>query len=151
PYLVLEFVEGRTFGRLIRELGRVPEALLRELALQVADALAAVHAAGIVHRDLKPSNILITPDHTVKVMDLGIAALLDDGERLTATGMFVGTLDYAAPEQLSGAPLTPVSDLYALGVVLHEAASGQRFFDAPSTRAVVARHLHERPARLGEL
>ncbi len=151
PYLILEFVEGRTFGRLLRELGRVPEALLRELALQASEALAAVHAAGAVHRDLKPSNLLITPEHSVKLMDLGIAALLDERERLTATGMFIGTLDYAAPEQLSGLPVTPAADLYALGVILHEAASGQRFFDAPSTRAVVARHLHDRPVRLGAL
>lgn len=150
-FLVMEFVEGRTFGRLIRELGRVPEALLRELATQAAEALAAIHAAGAVHRDLKPSNLLITPDHRVKVMDLGVAALLDESERLTATGLFVGTLDYAAPEQLSGAAPAPAADLYALGVVLHEAAAGVRVFDAPSTRAVVARHLHERPPKLGSL
>ena len=150
PYLILEYVEGRTLGRLIWELGVVPEALLRELALQTAEALAAIHAAGVVHRDLKPSNLLITPDHRVKVMDLGVAALLDRSDRLTATGLFVGTLDYAAPEQLSGGEAGAAADLYALGVVLHEAAVGRRVFEAAHTRGVVARILYETPPKIGQ-
>jgi tetratricopeptide (TPR) repeat protein len=156
-FLIMEYVEGRTFSRLLWELGVVPEALLRELALQTAEALAAIHAAGVVHRDLKPSNLLITPDHRVKVMDLGVAALLDPDDpagaepRITASGLFVGTLDYAAPEQLSGAPAAPAVDLYALGVVLHEGAVGKRVFDAARTRALVGKILYEKPPRVGQL
>src|SRR5439155_22533838 len=100
PFLVIEYVEGRTLASLIDELGALPESLCRHVGREVARGLAAIHAAGAVHRDVKPENVLVTPDHVVKVMDLGVARLMDESTRLSRTGAFVGSLRYAAPEQL---------------------------------------------------
>ncbi|HEU4630008.1 MAG TPA: protein kinase [Gemmatimonadaceae bacterium] len=148
-YLALEYVEGTTLRRLVDELGTLPEALLRAIGAQAARGLSAIHAAGVVHRDLKPENVLITPDHQVKVMDLGIAQLAEQATRLTRTGMFVGTFTYSAPEYLSGRGVGPASDLYSLGVVLYEAAAGTQPFAAGDFATVMWRHLQHVPPRLG--
>ena len=140
-FLVMELVEGRTLQDLMRDLGPLSEALVRETARQVASGLAALHKTGIVHRDLKPSNVLVTRDYEMKLADLGIAILADASERLTKTGQFVGTLRYAAPEQITGGPPQMASDLYSLGVVLYEAATGTPPFDATHTPALVWQHL----------
>ena len=136
-FLVQELVEGRALRELMNELGTVPEPLLRDLTLQVARALTAIHAAGAVHRDLKPGNILVTPDHHVKVTDLGIAHLEDDPVGLTGTGNFVGSLLYAAPEQFGDEPVTPATDLYALGVLFFEMLTGQLPFRASDRDALL--------------
>ncbi len=151
PWLAMELVQGQTLRDLMRTLGRVPEPLLRDLARQMAEGLAAIHAAGIIHRDLKPGNIIITPDHGVRLMDLGIAVDLRDEARLTQTGMFVGTLLYASPEQFGRAALTPASDLYSLGALLYEAATGAQPFEAADMRAVIRRHLEHVPAPVGSV
>jgi len=149
-YLVMEYVEGRTLRALARDLGVVPEALLREVALQAACGLAAVHAAGIVHRDLKPENLLITDDHRVRIMDLGVARPIHESLALTQEGQFAGSLLYAAPEQFEQAEVTPAADLYALGVLLHELATGANPFHANEMAAVVKAHLENVPPRLNE-
>ena len=97
PYIVLEYVEGQNLRALLREVELVPERLCRHVGAALADALAAVHAAGLVHRDVKPENVVITADETVKLMDLGVAVLQDRARRLSQTGEFVGSLLYAAP------------------------------------------------------
>ncbi|MCB1036092.1 MAG: protein kinase [Acidobacteria bacterium] len=150
-YLVMEFVEGRTLRDLMRELGTLPELLLRDLALQIVGGLEAIHRAGAAHRDLKPGNILITPEYQVKLMDLGVAYLLESSSRLTREGYFVGTLLYAAPEQVRGQGVGPAADLYSLGVVLYEAATGVQPFEAQSRRATVQRQLHHQPPKAGDL
>jgi tetratricopeptide (TPR) repeat protein len=150
-YLVLEYVEGRSLSSLIRELRVVPEALLRDLALQAASALRAIHEAGVVHRDVKPSNILITPEHQVKLMDLGIARPVEEDERLTRGGLFIGTALYASPEQLRGEEVGPASDLYSLGVALFEAATGSQPFSGGGVRAVMHRHFELVPVRAGRV
>lgn len=147
--LVLEYVEGRTLVSLLRELGTLPEALLRQLALQLSRGLAAVHEAGAVHRDLKPSNVVITPQHEVKLMDLGIARVA--ATELTRVGDFVGTQHYAAPEQFEAGEVGPAADLYALGVVLYEAATGVQPFGDDDFRVVMQRHFQLVPRRAGEL
>ena len=124
PYLVLEYVEGQNLRALLREVEVVPERLCLHIGARVADALAAVHAAGLVHRDVKPENVVITADEQVKLTDLGVAVLQDRAARLSGTGQFVGSLLYAAPEQLLGEAPDPRWDLYALGVVLFELATG---------------------------
>ncbi|MHC4956615.1 MAG: protein kinase domain-containing protein [Planctomycetota bacterium] len=139
-YLVMEYVEGRTLRQLGRELGRVPEGLLREIAVQTARALAAMHELEIVHRDLKPENILITDDERVQVMDLGVAKELNTSVALTAAGQFIGSLSYASPEQCDGLMVGPTSDLYSLGVVLYELATGTNPFRAPNHLASIRRH-----------
>jgi tetratricopeptide (TPR) repeat protein len=148
-FLVLEYVEGRTLQELMRQLKVISEALLRELGAQIARALQAVHEAGAVHRDIKPANILVTPSHQVKIMDLGIAHLLDDAAGLTRSDHFVGTALYAAPEQFGGKQVGPAADLYSLGVVLYEGATGIQPFAAQGLQAVMRRQLDVVPPRAG--
>ena len=124
-FLVMEYVEGRTLRALLEDLGTVPEALVREIARQAAEGLQAIHEAGVVHRDVKPENVLITDDHRVRIMDLGVARIQDASVGLTKEGQFAGSLLYAAPEQLKKGTVGPAADLYALGVVLHELATGR--------------------------
>ncbi len=155
PYhvLALEFVEGRTLRDLFAELETVPEELLRGLGAQIARGLQAVHDAGAIHRDLKPENVLVTPDHQVKLSDLGIVRLDDTNERgMSLTqGAFVGTMHYAAPEQFSGVKAQPAADLYALGIVLYEAATGVQPFRAEGFAATMGRHLNLVPERASSL
>jgi tetratricopeptide (TPR) repeat protein len=138
PYLVLEFVEGQTLRALLDEVGPVSERLARLVALEAARGLAALHAAGVVHRDVKPENLIITPGERVRLMDLGVASLVDGALRVSRTGEFVGTLLYAAPEQIAGAPPEARGDLYALGLVLFELLAGHHPLRAPGgARATV--------------
>jgi serine/threonine-protein kinase len=140
--LVMEYVEGRT----LRGLGPAPEPLLRDIARQCAAGLAAIHDAGIVHRDLKPENIVLTADGRVRIMDLGIAKVHDASVMLTRTGQFLGSLPYAAPEQCDGREVGPAADLYALGVVLHELATGQNPFRGETPAAILRAKLVRVPA-----
>lgn len=149
-FIVMELVEGQTLLALLGELGRVPEGLCRHVALEVARGLAAIHAAGILHRDLKPENVLITGDNVVKIMDLGVARAGSESSRLTGEGMFVGSMRYAAPEQLGGSgALDGRADLYSLGVLLHELLSGSSPHPGTDWRAMADRILHEPAPRLG--
>ena len=128
-FLVMELVAGQTLDRLLVELGTVPEELCRHIGIQISEALVAIHAHGAVHRDLKPSNVIITPDNEVKVMDFGIALLRDPAVALTEVGDFVGSVLYAAPEQWN--PEVTVDariDLFALGILLYELATGRHPF-----------------------
>ncbi len=133
PYLALEFVEGQNLRELLDEVSPLSERLCRVIGANVARGLAAIHAAGMVHRDIKPENVVITENETVKLMDLGVAALQEDAMRLTATGEFVGSLLYAAPEQISGDDVTPAADLYALGLLLFELMTARNAHADPAT------------------
>ncbi len=144
-YLVMEFVEGRTLAELREDLGTVPEALLREIARQMASGLAAIHASGIVHRDLKPENALITPDQRVRIMDLGVARPTSGEDVLTQAGQFAGSLAYAAPEQFGKQEVGPAADLYSLGVTLYELATGTNPFRRDDFAAVMAAHREHVP------
>jgi len=126
PFLVMERLSGRTVGDAISE-GPMDPGDVRELGIQVLEALAAAHAAGLIHRDIKPANILAAGPGRWKVGDFGIAKSVQDVDRsLTSTGLIIGTPLYLPPERLAGAAATPGGDLYALGVVLHEALIGRR-------------------------
>ncbi|MCT9821015.1 serine/threonine protein kinase [Microbacterium sp. W1N] len=148
-YLVMEFVTGPTLSERIAE-GPLPVAELDALAADLAEALHIVHAAGIVHRDVKPSNVLLarTPvpsrPYRAKLADFGIAHLLD-ATRVTSPGLTVGTAAYIAPELLDGADPAPPSDIYALGLVLIEAATGRRAFGMTDPRAQMLARLTSDP------
>ena len=127
-YLCMEYVEGQTLRELLLDMDRVPEDLCRHIALEVVQALDAIHAKEVVHRDLKPENVLITKDHVVKVMDLGVARRAEETLALSRTGAFVGSVPYGAPEQFMAGDPDPRSDLYSLGVVLYELSTGRHPF-----------------------
>jgi serine/threonine protein kinase len=131
-YLVMEMVEGETLAvRLSRERLSIAETL--RFGAQIADALAEAHAKGITHRDLKPANVMVTKSG-IKVLDFGLAKVeAPPGETLTATSVVMGTPAYMAPEQLAGQPADARTDIYALGLVLFEMATGKRLSHTPPT------------------
>ncbi|WP_314252091.1 protein kinase domain-containing protein [Streptomyces kutzneri] len=134
-WLVTAFVPGPTLQAVLARVGSLPLDTLTVLAAGLAEALEAIHRAGVIHRDLKPANIIVAEDGP-RVIDFGIARALD-GTSLTQTGLQVGTPGFLAPEQLTGGGvLTPAVDMFALGVVLTQAAGGAPFGDGPSA----ARH-----------
>ncbi len=144
-YLVMEYVQGRTLRQVLDHLGSLPEGLVREIGSQAARGLEAVHEAGAVHRDVKPENLLLTEDHRLRITDLGVAKVLEGVPSLTSDGQFVGSLHYAAPEQLGQGTIGPATDLYALGVVLYELATGSHPFAAESPAAMLRAHLERVP------
>jgi serine/threonine protein kinase len=129
PYLVMERLLGTTLADEIARRPLDPDRAI-DVGLQVADALDVAHAAGIVHRDVKPGNVLHAGDGTWKVGDFGIAKSTEALDTLTTTGFVLCTPGYVAPERLAGEAATPASDLYSLGVVLYEALTGRRPFEA---------------------
>ena len=133
-WLVTAFVPGPTLADVLATVGALPTDTLTVLAAGLAEALEAIHRAGVIHRDLKPANIIVAEDGP-RVIDFGIARALD-GTALTQTGLQIGTPGFLAPEQLTGGTVTPAVDMFALGVVLSQAAGAAPFGDGPSA----ARH-----------
>ena len=136
-FIAAEYVEGETLREQL-DKGRLPLANVLEIGCQTAGALAAAHAAGIVHRDIKPANIMFRKDGYIKVVDFGLAKLATPSLQLDVTepGRVMGTINYMSPEQAMGQPLDHRTDIFSLGVVLYELASGQRLFEGPSEAAV---------------
>ncbi|TXS30035.1 serine/threonine protein kinase [Streptomyces sp. ms191] len=145
-YLVMQYVEGADLADHLAEHDPYPWEWAVSVAAQLCAVLAAVHAVPIVHRDLKPRNVMVRPDGTVTVLDLGVASVLDtDTTRLTHTGSPIGSPAYMAPEQAMGGAVGPYTDLYALGVLLHELLSGNVPFAGSTALGVLHRHLYEPP------
>jgi serine/threonine protein kinase len=150
PYIVMELVRGETLeDRLARE-GPLPPQEASRIATQVAEALEEAHRAGIVHRDVKPGNVMLTPAGDVKVMDFGIAAAAW-AERVTTSGLVLGTPSYLAPEQAKSEKTTPASDVYALGAMLYEMIAGRPPFVAESPVALALAHIREDPRPLDQV
>ena len=143
-YIVMEYVEGNDLRDLIREAGALPPERVVDLGCQIAAALEYAHRAGLVHRDIKSQNVLVTPDGKVKVADFGIAVVLGEGS-ITQAGMVVGSVHYMAPEQAEGRPTTTATDVYSLGVVLFEMATGQLPFTAETPLAIARLQLEAPP------
>lgn len=156
-YLVMEYVRGVSLRTVLADAEDRAAALLPvtwavSIAAQICTVLSYAHAIPVVHRDLKPDNLLIAADGTVKVLDFGIAKLMrTDVTRLTATNGFIGSRHYMSPEQIDNAQITPLSDLYALGCVLHELLSGQTVFSSDSEYQLLQQHMDEVPTPLRSL
>jgi serine/threonine-protein kinase len=143
--MVMEFVEGKTIEAMMRD-HPLPVEKAIDYATQVLAALDYAHQRGVIHRDIKPANMMVTPAGVVKLMDFGIARLVQD-ERLTQTGRTVGSLYYMSPEQIRGeSTLDGRADIYSLGVALYEMATGKRPFEGDSAYSVMAAHLQQMPA-----
>ena len=146
-YLVMEEVPGSPLSTILNDRGRLPADEVLEMLAQAAAGLGAAHLKGIVHRDVKPANLLITPDGNLKITDFGIARAVDQAS-LTATGTVMGTARYLSPEQATGEPTSPASDLYSLGVVGYEALAGSSPFTAETPVAQAMAHVHDQPRPL---
>ena len=152
-YLVMEYVKGESLGAILQteRVLAIPRAV--ELGRQISDALAAAHELGIVHRDLKPDNILITRTaggkEVAKVVDFGIAKAIKEGpgQKLTETGLVIGTPEFMSPEQLMGDPVDARSDIYSLGCILYEMLLGVAPFDYDSWAELVGAHIYETAPR----
>jgi eukaryotic-like serine/threonine-protein kinase len=143
PFLVMRLVDGCNLRQRLDE-GPLPPPLVRSVGARLADGLAHVHAHGVVHRDVKPANILLDSNDEPYLADFGISRLMADAARLTATGQFVGTAGYLAPEQVLGEDAGAPADVYALGLVLVECLTGRAEYAGTDVEAAVAR-LHRAP------
>ncbi|ARC55475.1 Serine/threonine-protein kinase PknA [Frondihabitans sp. 762G35] len=146
-YLVMELVPGEALSTILERDRVLPTDKVLDIVAQTASALQAAHAAGLVHRDIKPGNLLITPDGRVKITDFGIARIADQVP-LTATGQVMGTVQYLSPEQASGHPASPSTDIYSLGIVAYEALAGRRPFTGESQVAIAMAQINETPPDL---
>ncbi|GAA4237487.1 hypothetical protein GCM10022254_49680 [Actinomadura meridiana] len=145
PYVVSEFIDGPSLHDVVAHDGPRSADQLERLAIGTVTALAAIHEAGIVHRDFKPNNVMLASDGP-RVVDFGIARTVNSQESaVTATGMVVGTPGYLAPEQLTGAPLTPAVDIFAWAATMVFAATGQSPFEADTLPVIINRILNEEP------
>lgn len=148
PYLVMEYVPGRTLKNLLSEKGvlTVPQAI--PLFVDIAKAVGYCHYRGVVHRNLTPENILINDDGSIKLLDFNLVKLMPwsgcESLHLTATGEFVGEVTYASPEQCTGKKIEPSSDIYSLGIVLCEALTGRPPFTAKSPGEICQHHIQAR-------
>ncbi|HVV77557.1 MAG TPA: Stk1 family PASTA domain-containing Ser/Thr kinase [Mycobacteriales bacterium] len=146
PYIVMEYVEGRTLRDILAAEGRLLPRRALEITAAICAALEQAHAAGIVHRDIKPGNVMITPAGEVKVMDFGIArALTSSTATMTQTAAVVGTAHYLSPEQARGEHVDARSDIYSTGCMLYELLTGAPPFTGESAVAVAYQHVREDP------
>jgi serine/threonine-protein kinase len=160
-YMVWEFIDGVNIQKWIATNGPVPPRLSVEIAEQALTGLDHLHSMGLIHRDISPENIMLSQDHhgklLVKVIDFGIAKSLAEGEAgqgLTQTGMFLGKLKYASPEQAGylkeGEHIDPRSDLYSFGIVMYEMLAGRAPFQATNPHGYILKHVTEKPAPIAE-
>ena len=159
-FIVMEYVKAKTLDALIPHRGmRLNEAL--KLAIQIADALSKAHSAGIVHRDLKPTNVMVTEDDVVKVLDFGLAKLMEgaNAREMQATGtapethegVILGTVSYMSPEQAEGKPVDPRSDIFSFGSVLYEMVTGRKAFQGDTKVSILSAILREEPQKASEV
>jgi serine/threonine protein kinase len=146
-YLVMELIEGETLSALLKNRGALPLELVAQYGFQIADALGAAHARGIIHRDLKPSNVMVARS-AIKVLDFGLSKFMNvtaadqfSADSVTQGQVVIGTIAYMSPEQIEGKPCDARSDIFSLGLILYELASGQRAFQAENQTALIAKVL----------
>ena len=146
PFIVMEYVEGRTLRDVLAHDGRLPTHRALEITSQICAALDQAHRAGIVHRDVKPGNVMLTPDGEVKVMDFGIArAVTGSSATMTQTAAVIGTAHYLSPEQARGEHVDARSDIYSTGCLLYELVTGAPPFSGDTPVSVAYQHVREEP------
>jgi len=161
-YMVWEFIDGTNIQKWMSQNGAMPARLTIEISIQALNGLDHLHSMGLIHRDISPENIMLSQDHhgklLCKVIDFGIAKSLAEGESgqgLTQTGMFLGKLKYASPEQAGflkeGEHLDPRSDLYSFGIVMYEMLAGKAPFQATNPHGYILKHVTEKPAPIASL
>jgi serine/threonine-protein kinase len=159
-YMVWEFIDGTNIQKWMGTNGAMPSRLVVEIAIQALIGLDHLHSMGLIHRDISPENIMLSQDHhgklMVKVIDFGIAKSLAEGEGgqgLTQTGMFLGKLKYASPEQAGflkeNEHIDARSDLYSFGIVMYEMLAGRAPFQATNPHGYILKHVTEKPAAIG--
>ena len=160
-FLTMEYVDGKSLSELIVK-GGLPLAQILKLAIPLADAISAAHQKGITHRDLKPANVMVTPDGRAKVLDFGLAKLMEatpveigvtglPTAALTGEGRIVGTVAYMSPEQAEGRPIDHRSDIFSLGVMLYEMATGERPFKGDTSVSVISSIVKDTPRSVTEI
>jgi eukaryotic-like serine/threonine-protein kinase len=159
PYIVMELVDGQTL-RQILQAGPIPMPRILRIANKIADGLSAAHAKNIVHRDLKPENVIVTDDGYVKIVDFGLAKLIQPADEhditqklhlLTEPGTIIGTVQYMSPEQAKGKPLDFHSDQFAFGSMLYEMVAGRIAFERDTSLDTLVAILHDQPPPLAEV
>src|ERR1043165_2155961 len=161
-YMVWEFIDGTNIQKWMSQNGAMPPRLTVEISIQALHGLDHLHSMGLIHRDISPENIMLSQDHhgklAVKVIDFGIAKSLAEGESgqgLTQTGMFLGKLKYASPEQAGflkeGEHLDPRSDLYSFGIVMYEMLAGKAPFLSTTPNGYILKHVTEKPAPIVQI
>lgn len=157
PYLVMEYIDGRTFEDILAAGGPLGEEDVRRILLEVSEALDAAHELGIIHRDIRPGNIMRTRDgERIVLTDFGLAGILETGgnviTRLTGAGEILGNVRYTPPEQLQGDPIQPGSDIYSLAVTAYELLTGDGPFPGTTRSArLIQAHVGEEPTPLGQI
>jgi eukaryotic-like serine/threonine-protein kinase len=150
-FIVMEFVDGRPLSSILKTSGPLSAERTADVGAHVAAALGYAHKHGVIHRDVKPGNVLITDEGQVKVTDFGIARAINTEESLTQTGAVMGTATYFSPEQAEGIGVDARSDIYSLGVVMFEMATGRPPFLGDTPVAVASKHVREHPPAPREL
>jgi serine/threonine-protein kinase len=157
-YMAMEYLEGHTLHRAIREASHFPEERAAHIARQICRALREAHSLGVIHRDLKPANIFLVEhgDETdfVKVLDFGLVKNVSGdgkGEDLTQTGLFMGSPKYMAPEQIRGDKVDARTDIYALGIIMYEMITGKVPFDRPNSVNILMAHVNEEAPALRQM
>ena len=148
-YIVMEYVRGSDLKTAINQRGAINQRKVAEIGSQVCQALSVAHGLDIIHRDIKPQNIMVQPDGNVKVMDFGIARAKNSTKEQTSS--VLGTAHYISPEQAQGKELTAASDIYSLGIVLYESATGKLPFDGPDAVSVAMKQVQDEPVPPREL
>ena len=159
PFLVSELLDGETL-RAVLDRGALPQRKTIEYGVQIAHGLAAAHERGIVHRDLKPENVFVTKDGRIKILDFGLAKLVERSNSTsndatltsshTAAGVVMGTASYMAPEQVRGEPADPRTDIFAFGAVLYEMVSGVRAFRRDTAVETMTAVLKDDPPEIAD-
>jgi serine/threonine-protein kinase len=150
-YIVMEYLEGLTLGEALDAPGGLSIGDALDIAIQMSEALGAAHLAGVVHRDLKPDNVFLLQSERgwfVKILDFGIAKIMQGGQKLTVAGSVIGTPHYMSPEQATGARTDARTDVYSLGVIMYEMACGKVPFDAENPLAVISMQVTDEPPPL---